>query len=86
MVETLANNVNLFPDLLIPTGLCTQEAPSDQHYKIPVAATDEDQQVNLFTKSHLARLNVIRNDDTEEFEWGDDNSRFPIAIQETCTG
>ena len=76
----------LIPDLLIPIGLCTQEAPSNQGYEIPVAATDEDQQVNLLTKSYLARLNVIGNEDTEEFEWGDDNSRFPIAIQETCTG
>jgi hypothetical protein len=71
-------------NLLIPTpGL--QDNPSNQHYEITVAATSEDQQVNLLTKSYLVRLNVpddSQDDDQEEYERGDDDSGFPSAIQE----
>ena len=47
------------------------------------SATDEDQQINLLTKSYLARLNVMDNsedDDLEEYERGDDDPGLLSAI------
>ena len=49
--------------LLIPTpGI--QDNLSDEHFGIAVAATNEDGQVNLLTKSYLARLNVTDDSET----------------------
>ena len=72
-------------NLLIST-LGIQDSTSNQHYEIAVAATKEDQQVNLLTKSYLARLTMTddsEDDDLEEYERGDDDPRFPSAIQKT---
>jgi hypothetical protein len=87
VASTQLNGRNLIVsvDLLIPTpGL--QENPSNHHYETAVAATTEDRQINLLTKSYLARLNETgdsEDGDLEEYEWGDDDSRFSDAIQET---
>lgn len=89
VVSTHLNSGSLIINvtLLIPTG---PQHSSNQRYEIAIPATSEDQQVNLLTKSYLARLSVtdnsIEDDDVEESVWGDDNSRFPNTIQETCTG
>ena len=88
VASTHLNGSNLIINvtLLIPTG---QQDPSNQRYKIVIPATNEDQQVNLLTKSYLARLSITdstEDNDVEESEWEDDDSRFPNAIQETCTG
>ena len=82
--ESSATDVNLH----IPTlGIQAQDSgPSNQHYEIAVAATNKDRQVNLLTKSYLARLTVTNDsedDDLEEYERGDDDPMFPSAIQET---
>ena len=82
--EVSAPDVNI----QIPTlGIQAQDSgPSNQHYETAVAATSEDRQINLLTKSYLARLNMMddsEDDDLEEYERGDDDPRFPSAIQET---
>jgi hypothetical protein len=86
VASTQLNGRNLIisVNLLIPTP-GQQDNPSNQHYEPEIAATNEDQQVNLLTKSYLARLNVtddIQDDDQEEYDRGDDDSGFPNAIQE----
>lgn len=82
---TLIISVNL----LIP-AIGPQRDPSNQCYEIPIAATNQDRQVNLLTRSYLARLNVTdgsnEDDDVEEFERRDDECMFPCAVEETCTG
>ena len=60
------------------------EGPPNQ-IEIPSQATNEDQQVNLLTKSYLITLNDIEEDgEGEEYE-GDDESRFPNSVKETGT-
>lgn len=49
--------------LLIPTP-GVQDSPSNEHFEIAVAATNEDRQVNLLTKSYLAHLNVTDDSET----------------------